>query len=163
MDKALFQQLNQIYAPLQGRACRLTRALAKKGVEASWGWYANHSVRVDGAYQTEEFPIPVVEAAGLCEIGLDLDGCWLEFQLPRAAALAFDWGALPEGLEVYGAEDYLLDFYLAGMDMAGIAGRIMESTEQTVNAALFFPPDVEDETLLSAAEDCRRWKGGGQQ
>ena len=61
------------------------------------------------------------------------------------------------------AEDYLLDFYLAGMDMAGIAGRIMESTEQTVNAALFFPPDVEDETLLSAAEDCRRWKGGGQQ
>mgnify|MGYP006865369510 FL=1 len=53
MDAALFQQLNRIYAPLRGRAVRLTQLLA-------------------------------------------------EFQLSREAALAFDWGQLPEGAEVYG-------------------------------------------------------------
>ncbi|MDE6259448.1 MAG: DUF3201 domain-containing protein [Oscillospiraceae bacterium] len=158
MDKALFQQLNRIYAPLHSRALRLTQALAQRGIKAEWGWYNNHSVRVDGEYQTEEFPIPVVDVGGLCEIGLDSDGCWLEFRLPREAALAFDWGRLAEGLEVYGVDDYLLDFYRAGMDIAGIAGRIEASAEQAVNAALYFPADVEDQVLLAAVEDCRRRK-----
>ena len=158
MDKALFQQLNQVYAPLRSKALRLSGVLAKMGIEAKWGWYANHSVKVDGEYQTEEFPIPVVDVGDLCEIGFNLDGCWLEFQLPRAAALTFDWGRLPGDAEVYGVENYLLDFYCAGMDLSGIAGRIAASAEQAVNAALTFPADVELETLLAAVEDCRRWK-----
>lgn len=162
MDKVLFQQLNQVYAPLRGRAIRLTQALSQNGMEAKWGWYANHSVKVDGEYQTEEFPIPVVDVGDLCEIGFNLDDCWLEFQLPRAAALAFDWRRLPEGVEVYGVENYLMDFYHAGMDRAGIAARIAESAEQSVNAALSFPAGVELETLLAAVEDCRRWKSGSE-
>lgn len=161
MDKALFQQLNQIYAPLRGRARCLVQALAQSGLEAKWGWYSDHSVLIDGEYQTEQFPIPVADVADLCEIGFNLDGCWLEFQLPRAAALAFDWGQLPADAEVYGVESYLTDFYHAGMDKAGIAGRIAQSGEQTVNAALSFPPDVGDAALLAAVEDCRRWKNGG--
>ena len=162
MDKALFQRLNQIYGLLHHRALRLTRALAQGGIEAKWGWYANHSVMVDGEYQTEEFPIPVVEVSGLCEIGFNLDGCWLEFQLPRESALAFDWERLPEEIEVYGVENYLMDFYHIGMDRSGIAVRIAESTEQAVNAALAFPADAELEALLAAVEDCRRWKSGNE-
>ena len=162
MDKALFQQLNQVYAPLRDRARRLTQALAQQGVEAKWGWYSDHSVLIGGEYQTECFPIPVVDAADLCEIGFQPDGCWLEFQLPRGAALALDWGRLPEDAEVYGVESYLTDFYHAGMDKAGIAGRIAQSTEQAVNAALSFPAGVETETLLAAVEDCRRWKSGNE-
>ena len=73
---------------------------------------------------------------GLCEIGFNLDHCWLEFQLSREAALAFGWEQLPEDAEVYGAEQYLMDFY----------------------TALSFPPDVEEAALLAAAENCRRWK-----
>ena len=162
MDRALFQQLNLIYASLRCRALQLTGALTQTGIQAKWGWYANHSVQVDGEYQTEEFPIPVVDVVELCEIGFNLDGCWLEFQLPRAAALAFDWEQLPEGAEVYGVENYLLDFYRAGMDLAGVAGRIAASAEQAVNTALAFPVDVELEHLLTAVEDCRRWKGANE-
>ena len=61
MDAALFQQLNRIYAPLRGRAVRLTRLLA-------------------------------------------------EFQLSREAALAFDWGQLPQDAEVYGVEQYPMEY-----------------------------------------------------
>ena len=162
MDKVLFQQLNQVYAPLRGRAVHLTQALSRNGIDAKWGWYANHSVEVDGEYQTEEFPIPVVDVGDLCEIGFNLDGCWLEFQLPRAEALAFDWKQLPRDAEVYGVENYLMDFYHIGMDLSGIAARIEESSEQAVNAALAFPADVEFEILLAAVEDCRRWKSGSE-
>ena len=108
MDKTLFDQLNQVYAPLRGRAIRLTQALSQRGMDAKWGWYANHSV------------------------------------------------------EVCGVENYLMDFYHAGMDISGIAARIAESTEQAVNTALAFPAEVELETLLSAVEDCRRWKSGNE-
>ena len=162
MDKFLFQQLNQVYAPLRGRAAHLTQALSRNGIDAKWGWYANHSVEVDGEYQTEKFPIPVVDVGNLCEIGFNLDGCWLEFQLPRAEALVFDWGQLPKDAEVYGVENYLMDFYHIGMDRAGIAVRIEESAEQAVNAALAFPADVELEALLAAVEDCHRWKSGNE-
>lgn len=162
MDKVLFQQLNQVYAPLRGRAVHLTQALSRNGIDAKWGWYANHSVEVDGEYQTEEFPIPVVDVGNLCEIGFNLDGCWLEFQLSRAEALAFDWGQFPRDAEVYGVENYLMDFYHIGMDRSGIAVRIAESTEQAVNAALAFPADAELEALLAAVEDCRRWKSGNE-
>ena len=97
MDRALFQRLNQIYAPLRGRANRLARTLEEGGLKAKWAWYANHSVKVDGEYQTEEFPLPVVDVGDLCEIGLNLDECWIECHLPRAAALAFPWARLPGG------------------------------------------------------------------
>ena len=162
MDKVLFQQLNQVYAPLRGRAVHLTQALSRNGIDAKWGWYANHSVEVDSEYQTEEFPIPVVDVGDLCEVGFNLDGCWLEFQLSRAEALVFDWGQLPGDAEVYGVENYLMDFYHIGMDRSGVAERIAESTEQAVNAALAFPADVELEALLAAVEDCRRWKSGNE-
>ena len=46
MDKSLFQQLNSVYAPLRGRAAHLTQALSQNGIDAKWGWYANHSVEV---------------------------------------------------------------------------------------------------------------------
>lgn len=160
MDKALFRQLNAVYAPLWDRAVRLTGALNQAGFEVTWGWYAGHSVLIDGGWQTEAFPIPVVEAAGLFDAGFNLDGCWLEFQLSRAAALVFRWDQLPEGAEVCGVEDYLLDFYHARMDVDGIAGRIADSQEQAVTVALAFPPDIDDAALLAAAEDCRRWKSG---
>lgn len=55
------------------------------------------------------------------------------------------------------AEQHPTDFYAAGMDRAGIAGRIAESTEQAVNAALSFPPDAPDDALLSAVETFHRW------
>ena len=59
MDKSLFQQLNRVYAPLRDRAAHLTQALSRNGIDAKWGWYANHSVEVDGEYQTEEQKLDV--------------------------------------------------------------------------------------------------------
>lgn len=159
-EKTLFEQLNDIYAPLRVRADGLTGLLVQAGCDARWGWYGNHSVQVDGAYRTQEFPIPVVEVTELCDVGLDLDNCWLELHLSRAQALAFDWRKLPEGAEVYGAEDYLSDFYHAGMDVDDIAGRIAESREENVHVALSFPRDAQDGELLAAVKQCREWKLG---
>lgn len=158
MEKALFEQLNAVYAPLRARASELTGLLVQAGFDARWGWYGDHSVRIEGEYRTQEFPIPVVDVADLCDVGFGLDGCWLELHLSRAQALAFDWKQLPEDAEVYGAEDFLSDFYHAGMDMDGIARRIAESGEKHIHAALSFPRDADSGELLAAAERCQVWK-----
>lgn len=158
MEKTLFEQLNDVYTPLRARAAGLTKLLTQAGYDARWGWYGNHSVQVDGVYRTQEFPIPVVDVTGLCDVGFNLDNCWLELHLSRAQALAFDWRQLPEGAEVYGAEDYLSDFYHAGMDVSGVAGRIAESREENVHTALSFSQDAQNEELLAAVKQCQAWK-----
>lgn len=147
MDKALLDRMNTVYGPLARRARELTRRLGEAGLTAHWGWYAFHSVRVDGTYETEEFPIPVVSVEGLGDVGFDLDSVFLELQIPRKTALAFDYGRLPEGAEVYGAEDYLGDFYRPGMGTAEVVRRIEESREQTVCIAVSFPGDAAVGTL----------------
>lgn len=157
MDQALFEQLNRVYAPLSRRARELKSALEKAGIPAAWEWYAFHSVKVEGEYVTEEFPIPVVTAAGLCDVGFDLDHIFLELQLPRERALALDYGKLPPEAEVYGAEAYLEDFYHPGMDRGEIVRRIEESGEATVCITGNFPKETDTEELLKAVRrgvDC---------
>ena len=149
MDAALLKQLNGIFGPPARRAAALASALKQKGVPASRGWYANHSVRVDGRWQTEEFAIPLVEVGGLGDVGFDLDGVWLELRLPREKALTFDYAALPAPFEVYGLEDYLTDFYHEGMDPAELSRRIAESGEREIGAALSFPADIPAEELAA--------------
>lgn len=160
MDRAQFDQLNEIYTPLAGRAEALTRRLKAAGYSVCMGWYANHSVKLEGKYETEVFPIPVVAVDGLGDIGFDLDGVFLELQLPREKALDFDYGQLPEGAEVYGAEDYLGNFYRPGMDPEEVLRRIRESREETVCIAMSFPGHTEAGTLYDAVQMwCGRLKG----
>ena len=155
MDIAQLEALNGVYAPLVRRAKALCRSLKETGLSTRWGWYEDHSVFLDGEYRAEAFPIPVLEVEGGChrggcDVGLHVDEVFVEVQLPRRAALAFDWSQLPAPFEVYGVDDYLHDFYRAGMDVGGIAGRIGASGEDRVGVSLTFPWDTPDHVLLSA-------------
>ena len=154
VDKALFLQLNGIYTPLSRRASRLCQDLADAGYAARWDWYGLHAALIDGGYQTEQFPIPVVVVDGLCDVGFDLDRIFLGFQLSRAAALAFDYRQLPDHFEVYGTEDYLHDLYHLGMDLDGIPRRIEHSSERAVGVQLTFSSDTPDKALLAAVDRC---------
>lgn len=163
MEKKLLEQLNEIYAPLSHKARELRKALEAEGIHASWGWYAFHSVKVEGEYQTEEFPIPVVTAGEVCDLGLDLDRIFLELQLSRERALTLDWEKLSPEAEVYGAEAYLEDFYHPGMDMGDIRRRIEESGEATVCITGNFPKETGVEELLKAVHNALDCVRGGEE
>lgn len=162
MEKALFEQLNAAYSALGRRASALRGALEDAGIPAVWNWYAYHSTLIDGEYRVEEFPIPVVDAAGGshqggCDIGFHMDEMFVEFQMTCERAFGFDFGQLPQPFEVYGVEDYLHDFYRPGMDLDGIAARIMASGEKMVGVSLTLPGNTETAVLVSVVQDCRRW------
>ena len=162
MDKVLFDQLNAAYASLGRRASALKGALEEAGLRAIWNWYAYHSSLIDGEYRMEEFPIPVVDVEGGshrggCDVGFHMDEIFVEFQLSCGQAFGFDFGQLPYPFEVYGVEDYLHDFYRPGMDLDGIAARIMASGEKQVGVSLTLPGDTGTAALLAVVKNCRHW------
>ena len=156
MDKVLFEQLNSAYAALGRRASALKFALGEAGMAAGWNWYAYHSTLIEGEYRVEEFPIPVVTVDGVCDVGFHMDEIFVEFKLTMDQVFGFDFGQIPAPFEVYGVEDYLHNFYTEGMDMDGIAARVLASGEQEVGVSMNLPGDASTETLVKLAEDCRR-------
>jgi len=163
VDKVLFEQLNGVYAPLRQRAQAFTARLNSAGHHAAWGWYADHTGKIDGEYCTEHFPIPVIDVAGGscgggCDVGFHIDEVFVEFQLTRGQIGSFDFGRLPGSLEVYGAEDYLRDFYHFGMDLQEIPARVLESGEAAVCVCTTLPGDADDSVLMSVVERCLGWK-----
>lgn len=162
MDKVLFEQLNAAYASLGRRASALKMALEEQGVPAVWNWYAYHSSLIDGEYRTEEFPIPVVDAAGGshdggCDVGFHMDEIFMEFQLSCEKAFSFDFGRIPSPFSVYGVENYLCDFYRPGMDVDEISAKIVTSGEKRIAVSLTLPGATETEELLSTVQNCLNW------
>lgn len=151
-----WEVLNSVYEPLYRRARSLCAALVSADCPAQWNWYALHSVRRGDEWQTEYFPIPVITAAGVCDVGLELDNIFLEGKLSREQAMEADFSALSWPFELYGSEDYLLDFYRPGMPMEDLRDRIAQSSETAVGLQLTLPPDCGDEALLRAVEALKR-------
>ena len=160
MEKTLLEHLNGIFGALSAGAGKLTKTLQEEGLSAFWGWYAFHSVKVEGEYVTEEFPIPVVTAGEVCDVGFDLDQIFVELRLPRERALDLDYRKLAPGAEVYGAEEFLEDFYHEGMELGKICGRIRESGETTVCIAGTFPAGTDTQTLARAVRKALACVGG---
>ena len=164
MDRARFEYLNEVFGPLAEGAGKLTKTLQEEGGSATWGWYAFHSIKVEGEYATEEFPIPVVTAEEICDVGFDLDQIFVELRLPREKALTLDYRKLAPGAEVYGAEEFLEDFYHEGMEIGEICRRIRESGETTVCIAGTFPAGTSCQILARAVGEalaCTQRKGEG--
>ncbi|HMM32930.1 MAG TPA: hypothetical protein PKB13_14265 [Clostridia bacterium] len=146
--------LNGVYEPLCARSKALCSYLKEQGVTFTRGFYNLHAVRKGDGFFTEHFPIPVVTAQGLGDFGFELDHIFFEAVLPREKALCFDFAALARGynIEVYGAEDFLTDFYHTGMDMAELRERLLKSAEREVCLCLKFACDTPPQTLFAAAK-----------
>lgn len=74
-------------------------------------------------------------------MGLSIDGrAWLELHIPREQALRLDYEALVKSfpqLEIYGAQDYLTDFYHVGMEAQAVLNRVESSGEKEIHLCFF--------------------------
>jgi hypothetical protein len=132
--------LNEIYKPLWTKSLEIRAEAAARGFAARSGFYNNHSVRHGDDFAVEFFPIPVVSVDTLGDIGVDLSCVWAERQISREKALALDYAKMSAILnfEVYGAEDFLNDFYRFGMEAASTAERILAGNEKQICICLYF-------------------------
>lgn len=134
MNIEFFNFLNETYKNLCASRSRIVYMLKSAGYEPKHGFYNNHSVRIDGEFVTEYYPIPVISVSGIGDIGIDIDGITLEAVLTRQQALELDYEKLLDryDIEVYGAEDFLSDFYNKSMSRVNIIKNIEASNETKI-------------------------------
>lgn len=154
MDGDTRAQLNAIYRSLHDAARAALKAIRGLDYDARLAYCNLHEVMVDGAYQTEYFPLPEVVLTGLtcaADWGISLDGtAWLELTLPRERALALDYAQLAAvfDFEAYGAEHYLTDLYRKGMD-AALLRDVMAQTGEREFHLLFPLAQAEEQAVTS--------------
>ena len=132
-------ELNVFYKPLHQKGRKALSIIRGLGFNAKFGYYNLHEVLIEGEYQTEYFPLPEIKISGAgqsADLGISLDGtAWLEITIKKETALSVCYSKLLEtyNFEIYGANDYLTDFYHAGMDCGNISHLIENSAEDEIH------------------------------
>ena len=149
--------LNNIYEPLNECKTKIINYLNLNRYSYKWGYYSGHYVKSNNKWLLEHFPIPVITVEDICDIRVDLAHIFIEGKLKRECALKFDFSLLKEyRFEVYGVQDYLNDFYNAGLSIEGIKDRILSSNEAEIGVSLFISHEGAIENILSILGTLKR-------
>jgi hypothetical protein len=148
----VIEVLNNIYEPICMIKTNLQNKLKTQSLEFSTGYYNNHTIKDGkGNWITEFYPIPVITVGSLCDIGIDVNLIFVETKMERSKAIKFNYSSLlPCKFEVYGIDEYLLDFYNEFMDVKDIGEKIGHSNEKQVGINFTFMKDcsIDDIILL---------------
>ncbi|MCH5278762.1 MAG: hypothetical protein J1E60_03135 [Christensenellaceae bacterium] len=129
--------INNSYRTLHERAVNLAKLLDKLGYSVEWGYYGQHSAKVDGEYYLEYYPIPVITVKDICDIGLDFSQVFVEGKLYPDDAQKLSIAALKGyEFEIYGIENYLADLYFDNMSDDELHESIRESGEAEVGLSI---------------------------
>jgi len=153
MDLNLVNQLNDIYKPIWDRATDIGRDLQELGYSITKGFYNNHSVRIDGSFVTEFFPIPVITVKGVGDIGVDLDYIWLEVVISKEKALSIDYNGIAKEykFEIFGSQNYLKDIYNEQIAISDIIPGIKSSFETNFCVQFYFEQSVTASAIIATA------------
>ncbi|MCL1819255.1 MAG: DUF3201 domain-containing protein [Oscillospiraceae bacterium] len=154
MNMEVLNYLNEIYAPICAKYDEIRKALKKSGIQIKSGFFNNHSVKHNGVFVTETFPIPVISLNGIGDIGIDIDCVWLEIKLSKEKALRMDYHQIASEyrFEIYGEEDYLCDIYNDEMRVSDITANIENSQETTLCICFYFNNEVNIDELLKVVD-----------
>lgn len=138
------RQLNDIYKKLDKKAHEIGERF-----HCTFGYYNGHySKNGLGDYEIDYFPIPVISVKGICDIEIGLDQITVTTKLTREQALYNQFEHVKSyKFEVYGVDNYLDDFYLAGDTIGDMIEKIKESKEQNVFVTFCFPFEASPDEL----------------
>lgn len=146
------ETLNAIYRPLEEKRAEVQDALRLLGLPVASAYYNGHYQKdKDGDYVRNDYPIPVVEVTGLCDIEIEPDFLFVSAKRTRESALSYDFTRLQSySYEVYGVQDYLTDY--ARED---VKESIRNSAETEIGFSFSFPFTTDGETLYRFASFLR--------
>lgn len=120
-------------------------------------YIAGNYIKIDGAYELQAYPIPVILIKGKGEIGFNLDGIYFEFVMKKDTALRLDIEEFETDyeFEIYGAEDTEQSYYRSGMTRDSFHNGIQKSKEKGFGIAFNFEEAIEpSEKLYETFEKC---------
>lgn len=158
MDKELLNELNAAYYRLEMKQAEMIRALFHRIFELEYGWYNGHYHKGDNDnWIRESYPIPVIDVKGLCDIEIQFDKISISAKLKRSAALTYSFEKFSGyEFEAYGVEDYLADFYHAGLTMQEMKDNIRFCNEKEIGFSFIFPFEVDCKQIFEFVNLLRR-------
>lgn len=155
IEKKLLNEINNAYSILEAKQYEILNRL-KNGCEIELGWYndgyevelawynGNYHKDEKGEWIREAYPIAVLAVKGLCDVEIYFDKISVSAKLTRARALEYSYEKIfSYNVEVFGVEDYLLDFYKSGMFEENLKANIAHSDEEEIGFAFEFSFDAE--------------------
>ncbi len=157
--KNIHQKINKIYL----RAEKDYQALNKKQISCQLESYKNNYVKINGQYQLQKYPIPVISLQNGGDIGYNLDKIFFETAFKRDEFLNLELVSIlsqHEDIEIYGGRDCHKDFYQKDDNPAKIREKVKESTENTIMVSLYFDYNKEDllDRVINFANKKEAWQ-----
>lgn len=150
MNIERFNSINNLYKELCAKADTIRKSIKSEGYDCTYGFFNNHSIKIDKSFVTEYYPIPVISISNIGDIGIDIDNIWFEICLSKETAVSFNYSKIL-GLykfEIYGAEDYLSDLYNEDVNPLDIIRNIELSKETKVCLIIYFNKDCDFANII---------------
>ncbi|MBU5438735.1 DUF3201 domain-containing protein [Tissierella sp. MSJ-40] len=111
----------------------------ESNLQVNYGLFNGHYIKINGRYEYQKYPIPVVAIEGIGDIGFNINGIWFEFFIDKVEFNKVDIENLISRykVEIYGGNNCLIDFYTEGKSVSDISHNIDISDEETVGIAIY--------------------------
>lgn len=151
-------ELNRVYRRLELKGIQMLNGLHHRIFEPKLSYYSGHYRRLeDGSFAVDDFPIPVVEVKGCCDVEINLDCVTVTAKLRWTDALVRSYEKLMKyEFEAYGEEDYTSDYYHSGMTISTLKDNIRNSDEKEIGFSFWFDFDVAGDTMYEFVKLLRR-------
>ena len=158
MDEKFLKQISEFYRRLLNKRFEIMQGVTKRTFSVETGRYTgNYRRSGDGGWWEEEYPIPVIEIRGVCDIEIEPDKVLVSSKLQRDAALEYPLERLAEyEFEAYGADDFKHELYDAAQGERAFRENICACGEREIGFSFIFPFETNGEQIYEFAKFLRR-------
>jgi len=132
----IHNSLNDVYSLAE----KVFETIKSEGdFKASYGYFSGNYIKINGKYEYQKYPIPVISIEDKGDIGFNIDGVWFEFFLHKNEFHKINIEGLIRKykVEIYGGNDCLVDFYYEGKSAAEIIEGVKNSKEKAIGIAIY--------------------------
>lgn len=134
------KEFNLEYAPIWDLSQQLFIALSDMGYACDMEFSIFNTVKEDGEWIEERFPIPVITVEEIFKICVHPSHLALTIPMHREMAYRFRFQSfLPMLFDIHGMHDMNVTFYEAGEGFDDVAQKIFESNEEFVGITFSLP------------------------
>ena len=134
------REFNLEYAPIWDVAQQMFIVLTERGYECDMEFSIFNTVKEEGEWVEERFPIPVITINDVFKIYVHPSHIGLTLAMHREMAIRFRFQSfLPMLFDIHGMNDLNVSFYNAGESFDEVAQKIAQSDENFVGVTFSLP------------------------
>ena len=137
---SIVREFNLEYAPIWYLSQEMFIALSDMGYDCDMEFSIFNTVKEDGEWLEERFPIPVITINDVLKLHVHPSHITLTLPMHKEMAYRFRFQSfLPMLFDIHGMDDMNLTFYESGESFDGVSQKILESEEEYIGITFSLP------------------------